>query len=144
MISDLEKIDILRARLGVGYKEAREALDAAGGDVVQALINLEEGGHDLGERFQATGQQFMGQLKSFVNKGQVYRVKVKQGEKTVFEFPASLGALGLIGALASSEIAVLGAIGTVTAMAKKYTLEFERRVEPEDEQINTAACEADI
>ncbi|TEB07209.1 nascent polypeptide-associated complex protein [Pelotomaculum schinkii] len=131
MNSDLEKIDILRARLGVGYKEAREALEEAGGDVVQALVDLEEKGRNIGERFQARGQEMVGQFKSLLHKGQNYRIKLKKGDETVFEVPASVGALGLIGALASSEIAILGALGTVTAMAHKYTLEFERRdIEP--------------
>jgi hypothetical protein len=127
MNSDLEKIDILRARLGVGYREAREALEAAGGDVVQALIELEEKGRNIGERFQARGQEMVDQFKTLLHKGQNYRIKLKKGDETVFEVPASVGALGLIGALASSEIAILGALGTVTAMAHKYTLGFERR-----------------
>lgn len=127
MTSELEKVDIIRARLGVGYKEAKEALDAAGGDVVQALIDLEEKGRNIGGRFQAKGQEIFEQIKGLLNKGQDYRIKVKQGDRTVFEIPASLGALGMLGVLASSEIAVLGALGTAAAMAKKYTLEFERR-----------------
>jgi hypothetical protein len=127
MIDDLEKIDILRARLGVGYKEARDALEAAGGDVVQALINLEEKGRNIGERFQARGQEMVGQLKGLLHKGQNYRIKLKKGEDTVFEVPASVGALGLLGVLASSELAILGALGTATAMAHNYTLEFDRQ-----------------
>jgi len=130
MTSELEKIDLIRARLNIGYKEAKEALEAADGDVIQALIDLEEKGKNTGARFQAKGQEVVDQIKELVNKGQDYRIKVKQGEKTVFEVPASIGALGLLGVLASSEIALLGALGTATAMAKKYTLEFERRNEP--------------
>ncbi len=130
MTGELEKIDIIRTRLGVSYKEAKEALDAAGGDVVQALINLEGGGHDFGECFQTKGQEMMGQLKGLLERGRDYRIKVKKGDKTVLDFPASVGALGVIGALASSEIAILGALGTVAAMSKKYTLEFERPEEP--------------
>ncbi|MFA4884716.1 MAG: DUF4342 domain-containing protein [Desulfotomaculaceae bacterium] len=130
MTSELEKIDLIRARLNIGYKEAKEALEAAGGDVVQALIDLEEKGKNTGARFQAKGQEVIEQIKELVSKGQDYRIKVKQGERTVFEVPASIGALGLLGVLASSEIALLGALGTATAMAKKYTLEFERRSEP--------------
>ncbi len=131
MTSELEKIDLIRARLNIGYKEAKEALEAAGGDVIQALIDLEEKGKDTGGRFQAKGQEIFEQIKELVSKGQDYRIKVKQGERTVFEVPASIGALGLLGVLASSEIALIGALGTAAAMAKKYTLEFERRSEPE-------------
>ena len=38
----LEKIDILRKRANVSYKEAKEALEKNDGDVVEALASLEE------------------------------------------------------------------------------------------------------
>ena len=38
----LDKIDIIRDRTGVSYKEAREALTQADGNVVDALISIEE------------------------------------------------------------------------------------------------------
>ena len=37
----LEKIDIVRERTGASYSEAKEALEACGGNVVDALIYLE-------------------------------------------------------------------------------------------------------
>lgn len=126
MNSELEKVDLIRARLGVGYREAKEALDAAGGDVVQALIRLEEERKGLAEKLQDRGQELWEQLKELVQRGHETKVKIKQGERTVLELPASLGALGLLGTLASSQLAVLGALGAVAAMAKNYTLEIER------------------
>ncbi len=39
----LEQIDIVRQRTGVGYKEAREALETVGGNLVDALVLLEKG-----------------------------------------------------------------------------------------------------
>ncbi|MDQ0286710.1 hypothetical protein J2Z49_001824 [Desulfofundulus luciae] len=128
MNSELEKIDLIRSRLGVGYKEAKEALDAAGGDVVQALIRLEEERKHITEKLQDRGQEFLEHLKDFFHRSQETKIKVKQGERTVMELPASLGALGLVGTLASSQLAVLGALGAITAMAKNYTLEIERPV----------------
>ncbi len=125
MTSELEKIDILRSRLGISYKEAKEALDAAGGDVVQALINLEKEESGFGDYFQDKGQDMLGRVKGFLQKGRDYRIKVKQGDRVVFEVPAPLGALGVLGVLASSEIALIGALGATAAMAKNYTLEFE-------------------
>ena len=87
MNSELEKIDILRSRLDISYKEAKEALDAAGGDVVQALISLEGKERNSGEYFQDKGREMLGQLKGFLHKGQEYRVKVKKGDKTVLTVP---------------------------------------------------------
>ncbi|OPY57764.1 MAG: hypothetical protein A4E55_01488 [Pelotomaculum sp. PtaU1.Bin035] len=144
MMSELEKIDILRARLNVGYKEAKAALEAAGGDLVQALINLEEKERSIGGRFQVKGNDILEQIKGLLQKGQGYRIKVKQGERTVFEIPASVGALGILGALASSEIAVLGVLASVAGMANKYTLEVERARDSGEEKANTSAGENDI
>jgi len=125
-MDEIEKIDLIRSRMDISYREAREALEAAGGDVVQALIGLEEKSDHFSERVQNRGQEFVGQLKGILHKGQETRIKIKRGDQTVFEVPASVGALGLLGVLASSELAILGALGTVTAMAKKYSLEIEK------------------
>ncbi|TYO97273.1 DUF4342 domain-containing protein [Desulfallas thermosapovorans] len=136
MNSDLEKIDLIRSRTGVTYREAKKALDDAGGDVVEALINLEEserscsggtGQDEFTEKVQGRAQDILEHVKSMLQRGQDTRIKVKQGERTVFEMPATMGALGVLAALASSELAILGALGTATAMAKKYTLEIEHR-----------------
>lgn len=125
-MDELGKIDLIRSRTGAGYREAREALESAGGDVVQALINIEERGNDFSEKVNSRGQEFMGQVKGMLEKGRDARIRVKHGDKTVMDFPASVGAIGLLGALASSQLAVLGALGTVAAMANKYTLEIDR------------------
>ncbi|EAX48230.1 transcriptional regulator, Fis family [Thermosinus carboxydivorans Nor1] len=37
----LEKIDIIRERTGVSYREAKEVLERNGGNVIEALIELE-------------------------------------------------------------------------------------------------------
>lgn len=131
MNNELDKIDVLRERTGASYREAKKALDEAGGDVVQALINLEEGekefgGGDFTGRKQVLGHELMDNIKDVLQRGQATRIRVKQGDRTVFEVPASVGAVGLVAALASSHLALLGALGSVAAMSKQYTLEFDR------------------
>lgn len=140
-MDELEKIDLIRDRLGVGYKEAKEALDAAGGDVVRALVLLEDKENRFSEKIQGRSQEFMGQIKGILHKGQDTRIKVKQGDRTVFEFPAPVGALGVLGVLASSQLALLGALGTMTAMAKNYTLEIERPEDKGEQQKENVAGE---
>lgn len=140
-MNELEKIDLIRDRLGVGYREAKEALDAAGGDVVRALVLLEEKDNKFTEKIHGRSQEFMGQLKGILHKGQETKIKVKQGDRTVFEFPAPVGALGVLGVLASSQLAILGALGTMTAMAKNYTLEIDRPDGKSDQQEESVAGE---
>ena len=70
----LEKIDVIRDRMDVSYKEAKEALEKAGGDPVEALVLLEsqfeeEPGrlYDLKERWtrkiQGKSEEVVGRLK---------------------------------------------------------------------------------
>lgn len=124
MTSELEKIDLIRARLGVGYKEAKEALDLADGDVIQALISLEQKNRDWQEKLQGKGNEFVSQVKHIVEKGQKTRVKVKKDDKTVVEFPATIGALGVLGAMASTPVLIIGALGSIVGLANNYRLEF--------------------
>lgn len=125
MTSELEKIDLIRARLGVGYKEAKDALDQADGDVVQALIMLEQKNRDWNEKLHGKGHEIVGQFKTIFEKGQKTRVKVKKEDNTVVEFPATLGALGVLGAMASTPVLIVGALGTIAGLANNYRLEFD-------------------
>ncbi|GAB6158091.1 DUF4342 domain-containing protein [Desulfotomaculum varum] len=127
MTRDLEKIDLLRARLGVSYKEAKEALDAADGDVVQALIKLEEKNRNWSEKLQGKSNEMIGQVKALVEKGQKTKIKIKKDDNTVVEFPATLGALGVLGAMASTPVLIVGALGTIAGLANNYRLEFSEQ-----------------
>ena len=125
-MDELLKIDLLRERTGVGYKEAKDALDKAGGDVVQALIFIEDERVNLDEDLQRKGKKIMHQVKEIIRKGNVTKIKLKKGDKTIFEFPVNIGVLGIAGAAVSSTFAIVAALGTVAALANKYTLEIER------------------
>lgn len=125
-MDELTKIDLIRERTGIGYKEAKEALDRAGGDIVQALIYIEEERVKLDEDIKHKGQKILEQVKEIIKKGNVTKIKLKKGEKSILEFPVNIGALGVAGVLMSSTLAVIAALGTVAALANKYTLEIER------------------
>lgn len=136
-MTELEKIDVIRDRLGVSYKEAREALAEKNGDLVEALILFEEEQHSgWTGRMQERGEELVAQMKTLLEKSNHTKIKVKQGEKTLFEIPASLGALGVIGALASTPLAIAAGIGTVAAMANQVTLEIDRQQETEKDQVD--------
>lgn len=132
-MDELGKIDLIRSRAGVSYREAREALEAVGGDVVQALISIEERENSFAGKVNERSHEFMGQVKGFLEKGKDTRIKIKQGDRTVFELPASLGAVGILGLLTSSQLAILGALGSVAAMANNYTLEIDRSANSEED-----------
>ena len=66
----LEKIELVKDRTGVSYREAKDALEACDGSVVDAIISIEENidekkGGKTGEYVKAT----MSKVKELVNKG---------------------------------------------------------------------------
>jgi hypothetical protein len=121
----LEKIDIIRDRTGVSYKEAKEALEAACGDVVNALISIEEVGNKkwaetVTESISVKGTEAMDKLKAILNAGNVSRIKVKKDDYIILDIPVTAGA---IGALA---VPIFTAVGASVALLTKCTIEVER------------------
>lgn len=131
---------MIRQRMSVSYRQAKEALDLHNGDVVGALVFLEE---EAKFKDQQAKRGIMGHLRTIVDKGSHTHIKVKKGDRTVFKFPATIGALGLAGALASTQVAVVGVLGAATLMAKKYTLEMDKHSEEnhQDEEDRDRAPE---
>jgi len=125
-MEELEKIDLIRERLGVSYREAKEALDQAGGDVVQALIRLEDQDKKWDAKLEEKARELGDYIRDIIKKGNVTKVRLKKDDKVVFEISATLGAIGVGGALLSPILAVLGVVGTVAALVNNYKLEIVR------------------
>ncbi|NLC11448.1 MAG: hypothetical protein GX767_04250 [Firmicutes bacterium] len=93
----LEMVDQLRSRAGVSFAEAVTALERAGGDVVKALLLLEEEGKDMGSG--AAGdlkhREAMGRskLSKAVKKTGMMNIKINRGKRTLAELPLAI-ALG--------------------------------------------------
>lgn len=126
-MEELEKIDIIRERTGLSYRDTKELLDKAEGDLVKALIMAEED-HSLNwtGKLWDKGGDVLEQVKGYINKSNRTRIKLKKGDKTVAEFPATAGVVGVLAALASSELAILAGIGAVAAVAKNVSLEIQK------------------
>ncbi|WP_125152553.1 DUF4342 domain-containing protein [Clostridium rectalis] len=101
----LEKIDIIRERTGATYSEAKEALDVCNGNVVDALIYIEE--KKKKENPYVTKDEFIAWLKDLVNKGNISRIKVKKEDKVVIDIPVNAGALVTLTALIVSPFITL-------------------------------------
>jgi hypothetical protein len=120
----LEKIDIIRDRTGVSYKEAKEALEAASGNVVDALINIEDSGNknwagNVTGSISVKGTEAMDKVKAIINAGNVSRIKVKKEDYVILDIPVTAGA---IGALA---IPLFTAVSAAVALMTKCTIEVE-------------------
>ena len=84
MTDELYKIDIIRERLGVSYKEAQEALNQAGGDVVAAIVNLESQA-GFGEDFEERKEKVVNQIQSII-KRKCKQDKVKKEVKWLLRY----------------------------------------------------------
>ncbi|MFY9174899.1 MAG: DUF4342 domain-containing protein [Peptococcia bacterium] len=125
-MDELAKIDLLRERLAVSYRQAKEALDQAGGDVVQALVYLEGQETKWDKNMEDKARQLGDYIKELIRKGNITKIRLKKQDKIVLEIPATLGAIGVGGALLSPFLAVIAVVGTVAAFVKNYRLEVVR------------------
>jgi hypothetical protein len=72
------------------------------------------------ESFKVKGEELLREVKRVIHEGNVRRVVIKQGPRTVVEFPVTVG---VVGALAAPVLAMLGAMA---AFITECTIEVER------------------
>ncbi|MBP1744773.1 MAG: ubiquitin-associated- protein [Firmicutes bacterium] len=130
----LEKIDIIRERTGASYSEAKEALEACEGNVVDALIYIEEQKKEPVENMFSSKEEFFDWLRDLINKGNVNRIRVKKDEKVLIDIPVTAGAAAMLTALIWPPIL---AVGLLTAVVTKVTFEITKS-DGTVEVINTA------
>lgn len=131
----LEKVDQVKERAFVTYAEAKEALEYAKGDVLEALIYIEEKQKFEHEAKIAESQtnsnnansESVAELKEWlvdiIKKGNVSRVKVKKDNRVLVDIPVNAGiAAGAIAIL----IPQLLAIGVITAVATNLVIEITK------------------
>ena len=109
----LEKIELVKDRTGVSYAEAKEALEAAEGSVVDAIISIEEKiDEDTGNNFTKQGNAVIENLKALVKKGNVSKIVIKRDGDVMLNIPVNLGILGTVIAPWGAVLGVLAAFGT--------------------------------
>lgn len=113
----LEKIELVKDRTGVSYKEAKEALEQSKGNVVDAIIYIEEN-IDGKNKFKFEDNEIVEKLKEFVKKGNVSKIVFKKDDEVILNIPVNAGIIGMA-------LAPWGAIGgTVAAMMTKCKIEI--------------------
>lgn len=109
----LEKIELVKDRTGVSYKEAKEALEKADGSVVDAIILIEEGFEDLeGENLNSQSKALIEKVKAAVKSGNVSKILVKKNGEVLLNLPVNVGILGTILAPWAAVAGVIAAFGT--------------------------------
>lgn len=128
----LEMVDKVKERSNVSYQEAKEALEYANGDVLDAIIYLEnrnKENNNYKETFEEdsncskteTVEEFKTWLKDIIEKGNVSRIKIKKDEEVIVDVPVNAGIAAVIIGIVMPPIL---ALGVIAAVATKITIEI--------------------
>ena len=72
------------------------------------------------ESFKVKGDDLLRRVKEIIHEGNVRRVVIKQGSRSIVEFPVTVGVVGAVAA------PMLAALGAVAALLSDCTIEVER------------------
>lgn len=121
----LEKIDVVRERTGATYGEAKEALEASEGNVVDAIIYMENNKKSTMDNLYTTKDEFLTWIKDLINKGNITRIRIKKEEKVLVDMPINAGIA--VGIIAYAIWAPLIAIGVIGAVVTNITVEITKK-----------------
>ncbi len=110
----LEKIDIVVSRTNVSFKEAKEALEKVNGDVIEAIVSIEENQEDMTEK----SEDIIEKIKDIIKEGNVTKVIVKKDDKVLLNIPVTFAAAGAILAIKPA------LLGLGVAILAKCTIEI--------------------
>ncbi|HKL10209.1 MAG TPA: DUF4342 domain-containing protein [Clostridia bacterium] len=109
----IENVDEVIQRTGATYKEAKEALEAAEGDVLEAIIKVEEGRKKKTcNTAKEKGNEVVDKLKELVKKGNVTRIMLKKEDRLILDIPVTAGAVGAIVFAPATVAAIIVSLAT--------------------------------
>ena len=112
---NLEKIELVKDRTGATYAEAKEALEKADGSVVDSIIDLEEKmnkEHDAVDGGSLKDSPIFAKMKEIVEMGNVTKILVRKGGKTIVNFPLTAGVIGAALVPWGAILGIIAAVGT--------------------------------
>ena len=80
------------------------------------------------EKFTVAGSQLVERIKQLIREGNIRRVRLLHGGRTVLEIPLSIGAPAAAVAILAAP--VLAALGAFAALVTECTLEVEKVEKP--------------
>lgn len=112
---NLEKIELVKDRTGATYAEAKEALEKADGSVVDAIIDLEERmnrENDAVDGGSLKDSPVFAKMKEIVDKGNVTRIMISKGDRSIVNFPLTAGVIGAALVPWGAILGIIAAVGT--------------------------------
>ncbi|GAA0862561.1 DUF4342 domain-containing protein [Paraclostridium tenue] len=131
----LEKIDQVLERVpSASYKEAKEALVVTDGDILDAIIYLEQNKKSTKVKTKAKekmenalgkdAEEMKCQLKEMLKRSNVIRIVVEKDNKTIMNIPLTVGVVGL----------ALGPLVTLVGLSAAVIGKFNIKVENEEDK----------
>jgi len=80
------------------------------------------------QTIETTGDQVISSVKQLIEAGNVRRIRVRQKDKVIAEFPLTVGVIGTVIA------PILAAIGALTAVMTECTIEVEKVEQAEEKK----------
>ena len=117
---NLQKIDEILRRTNTDYSTAKQALETANGDVLEAIIFIENMNKNKTNGSTGTnkGEQIMSQLKDMLSKGNATKLTIKKNNEVIVNVPITAG---LIGAFIAP---FLSAAGITAALLTQCSVEI--------------------
>lgn len=114
----LQKIDEIVNRTNASYEQARNALDQANGDVLEAIIIIENSNKTSGSNAKQKGEQLLEEIKKIIKMGNATKLIIKKNNEIVVNLPITAG---LVGALVAP---FLAAAGVTAALLTQCSVEI--------------------
>lgn len=109
----LEMVDEVINRTNVSYKVAKEALELNEGDVLKAIVHIEESkSTDHKQNRRLNGQEIVERLKALVNDGLVHQILILKNGRTVVDIPIVAGAVSAVIFTIPTVAGIIAAIAT--------------------------------
>ena len=140
--TELEKLDVLRERMGIGYEEARTALNLAHGDVVRALDDLEKAQDEKEQPwdFAERGRGILDNVKAALVGFNHTKISLKKHDNTILSVSAPLGLALAYTIWRKPGLRMLAFAGAIGAAINHFELEVANEVSPyDDDAFNFAA-----
>jgi hypothetical protein len=89
------------------------------------------------ETIEVKGDELLEKVKDLIAEGNVRHVRIRQGQRTIAEFPLTAGVVGAVLA------PVLAAVGALAAILAECTIDVERTAEAKPEPVGVTDREMD-
>lgn len=81
------------------------------------------------ETIQVAGRDLSDAVHTLIEAGNVRRIRIRQGQKTIAEFPMTVGVVGVVFA------PMLAAVGALAAIVTECSIDVERELEQDESRV---------